>query len=84
MSEEAGKNADDILLEDLKKEFLESVSECMIDFLSLIKEKNFEQIEKLAHDIKGTAGVFGLNEGTEIAKKLQYSAKNNDFKSSKN
>ena len=37
-------------------------------------EENYAEIARIAHDIKGTAGVFELDEGTEISKKLQYVA----------
>ena len=83
MSKEKEKITDELFLENLKKEFLESVSQCLVDLRSLIKEKKFDEIEKLAHDIKGTAGVFGLHEGSTISEKLQHSAKNKDYKSSK-
>jgi HPt (histidine-containing phosphotransfer) domain-containing protein len=61
-------------MEDLKKEFLESVSTKLADMTRLFDENDYAEIARIAHDIKGTAGVFGMDEGTEIAKKLQYTA----------
>lgn len=82
MIEDTEKTEDE-LMEELKNEFLESISECLVDLQLLIKEKKFDEIAKLAHDIKGTAGVFGLHEGSEIADKLQNSSKVKDLDNSK-
>jgi HPt (histidine-containing phosphotransfer) domain-containing protein len=67
-----GKTTDEIFMEDLKKEFIESCTTKLKDMHRFFDEKNYAEIAKIAHDIKGTAGVFGLDEGTEISKKLQY------------
>ena len=69
-----GKTTDEIFMEDLKKEFMESVSTKLKDMQRLLGEENYVEIAKIAHDIKGTAGVFELDEGTEISKQLQYAA----------
>ena len=69
-----GKTTDEIFMEDLKKEFMESVSTKLKDMQRLLEEDNYLEIAKIAHDIKGTAGVFELDEGTEISKQLQYAA----------
>ena len=69
-----GRTTDEIFMEDLKKEFMESVSTKLADMKRFIDENDYAEIARIAHDIKGTAGVFGMDEGTEIAKQLQYSA----------
>lgn len=69
-----GKTTDEIFMEDLKQEFMESVAIKLKDMRLLINEKDYDEIARIAHDIKGTAGVFGLDEGTDIARELQYSA----------
>jgi HPt (histidine-containing phosphotransfer) domain-containing protein len=69
-----GKTTDEIFMEDLKQEFIESVAVKLKDMRRLLDEKNFVEIARIAHDIKGTAGVFGLDEGTELARELQYAA----------
>lgn len=71
---ETPKNTDEIFMAELKQEFMESVSEKLKQITSLYDEKKFDEIAKIAHDIKGTAGVFGMDEGTDIAKELQYAA----------
>ena len=69
-----GKTTDEIFMEDLKKEFMESVSAKLKDMQRLLGEENYAEIARIAHDIKGTAGVFELDEGTEISKKLRCAA----------
>ena len=38
------------------------------------------KIKAIAHDIKGTAGVFELKKGSEIAAKLQQPIQNKEVK----
>jgi HPt (histidine-containing phosphotransfer) domain-containing protein len=61
-------------MEELKREFKETIAKNILEFQALCKEEKFEDIAKIAHDIKGTAGVFELKKGSEIAAKLQQSA----------
>ncbi|MDQ1352828.1 MAG: HPt protein [Acidobacteriota bacterium] len=74
---------DQIFMNDLKKEFMETVAQNLVDMKIWIAENKLEDIERVAHDIKGTAGIFGLDEGTEIAKELNYAAKNRDAEKTK-
>ncbi len=69
-----GKTTDEIFMEDLKQEFMESVSVKLSEMKQLLDDGNLADIAKIAHDIKGTAGVFGMDEGTDIARELQYAA----------
>ncbi len=74
MSDEA-KDTDQIFMEELKQEFMETISQNLADLRQLFADDNLEEIEKIAHDIKGTSGIFGLDEGTEIARQLHAAAK---------
>lgn len=67
-------DTDEIFMEELKQEFMESVGGNLETMAALLKENKFEEIAKIAHDIKGTAGIFGLDQGTDIAKELQFAA----------
>ena len=67
-------DTDEIFMDELKQEFKETVAANLKDVSSLFQEKNYAEIAKIAHDIKGTSGIFGLDEGTEIARQLQYAA----------
>lgn len=67
-------DTDQLFMEELKKEFIETVAGNLFELDSLFNSNKFDEIAKIAHDIKGTSGIFGLDEGTEIAKDLQYAA----------
>jgi HPt (histidine-containing phosphotransfer) domain-containing protein len=70
-------------MEELKKEFKETIAKNILDFQLLFKEEKFADIAKIAHDIKGTAGVFELVKGSEIAAKLQQSAQDKEVEKTK-
>lgn len=75
MSDKDGpKDTDQIFMDELKLEFMDTVAANLKEMSELYQENNFEEIARIAHDIKGTSGIFGLDEGTEIAKLLQYAA----------
>jgi HPt (histidine-containing phosphotransfer) domain-containing protein len=76
-------DTDKIFMEELKLEFMESVAANLAEMAELIKENNFEKIAQIAHDIKGTSGIFELHEGTDIAKELQYAAQDKDGRKTK-
>lgn len=69
---------DQLFMDDLKKEFMETVAQNLADMKIWFKENKLGEIEKVAHDIKGTSGIFGLDEGTEIAKELHIAAKDRE------
>ncbi len=75
MSDKNGhKDTDQIFMDELKLEFMATVSANLKEMSQLYRENKFEEIARIAHDIKGTSGIFGLDEGTEIARLLQYAA----------
>jgi HPt (histidine-containing phosphotransfer) domain-containing protein len=67
-------DTDEIFMDELKQEFKETVIANLKDMSALYDENNYAEIARIAHDIKGTSGIFGLDEGTEIARQLQYAA----------
>jgi HPt (histidine-containing phosphotransfer) domain-containing protein len=71
-------DTDQIFMEELKQEFIETTAKNLVDLKQLFKEGNLEEIAKIAHDIKGTSGIFGYDEGTEIARELNIAAKQNN------
>jgi HPt (histidine-containing phosphotransfer) domain-containing protein len=70
-------------MEELKREFKETITKNILEFQSLYKEAKFEDIARIAHDIKGTAGVFELKKGSEIAAALQQSAQDKEVEKTK-
>jgi HPt (histidine-containing phosphotransfer) domain-containing protein len=73
----ADKEEEDFMNE-LKREFKATVGKNMVELPSFLKEEKFEDIARIAHDIKGTAGLFALEKGVEIAKELQRAAQNKE------
>jgi HPt (histidine-containing phosphotransfer) domain-containing protein len=70
-------------MEELRMEFKETITKNILELQSLYKEEKFADIAKIAHDIKGTAGVFDLKKGSEIAAKLQQSAQDKEIEKTK-
>lgn len=62
--------SDKIFLEKLKTEFFTSVKMNLKKIDDALSSGRFEEIRKIAHDIKGTSGVFGFHEGTGLAADL--------------
>ncbi len=69
-------DSDEMFMEELKKEFLEKTSENLKNMSEYFEDDNFLEIRKIAHDIKGTAGIFDMAKGSEIGKNLQDAADN--------
>jgi len=69
-----GEDREEDFMNELKREFKTTVSRNMKDMPSLYKEQKFEDIARIAHDIKGTAGLFAMEKGGEIAMRLQRAA----------
>lgn len=69
-----GTDDDEVFMEELKQQFRENVAENLIKLNSFLAENKYADIATIAHDIKGTAGLFGFDEGADIAKKLQLAA----------
>jgi HPt (histidine-containing phosphotransfer) domain-containing protein len=76
-------NSDKIFMEELKEEFKETVAKHIKEMPILHKKNKFAEIHRLAHDIKGMSGIFGLDEGSEIAQQLIEAAMNNDSEETK-
>ncbi|MCU0286777.1 MAG: Hpt domain-containing protein [Acidobacteria bacterium] len=78
-----GSTTDQIFMDDLKKEFIETVAQNLVDMKRWCAENKLEEIERVAHDIKGTSGIFGLDEGTEIARELHIAARDREIEKTK-
>jgi HPt (histidine-containing phosphotransfer) domain-containing protein len=70
-------------MEELKEKFILTVNQNLSDIESLLNENKFKEIATIAHDLKGTSGLFGLDEGAVIAKQLQESAQKEDVEETK-
>lgn len=76
--------SDKIFLENLKSEFKTSVKRNVSRLSEVFEKKNYSEMRKIAHDIKGVAGVFGFEKGTELAADLQKLADDGDKNKIKN
>jgi len=68
------RNEEDDFMAELKSEFKETIKKNLLEFPKLLAENRFDDIARMAHDIKGNAALFELTKGSEIAAKLQQSA----------
>jgi len=59
------------LIQDLLPEFFESLSEMLDELNQAIGEKNQEAILSCSHSIKGTAGMYGYMNISELAAQLE-------------
>jgi HPt (histidine-containing phosphotransfer) domain-containing protein len=73
-----GTNEDADFMEELKMEFKDTIAKNIVEFHALYNEAKFSDIARIAHDIKGTAAVFELKKGSDIAAELQRSAQDRD------
>ena len=80
---DGSKDTDQIFMAELFQEFKETVAKQLKEMPLLYQENNFIRIKEIAHDIKGTSGIFDLNEGTAIAQKLVQAAKDNKAEETK-
>lgn len=60
---------------DLTPDYLQSRVEEVRVLKSLMANKEFKQIEQIAHKVAGSAGSYGLGKLSEIAKEMEISAK---------
>jgi len=62
--------SDKIFLEKLKTEFRVSVENYVEKLSEFFGNGDYTGMRKIAHDIKGIAGVFGFDKGSELAAEL--------------
>lgn len=58
--------------------FLKNRGKDIAELESLLIESKFEDIEKIAHRMKGSTGSYGFTEMSEIAAQLEAKAKTKD------
>jgi two-component system sensor histidine kinase TorS len=64
-------------LSELVDLFLKATSSELIELQSALKEKDAKAAERMAHSMKGAAGILGLKEIYETAKKIETAAQTN-------
>ncbi len=76
--DELDEMLDEEFMEELKHEFIQRLIDEFTKTPDFLKKNDYREIRRIAHDIKGTAGTFGYDEGSEIAKELQYASENKE------
>ncbi len=70
----------DKFLEPIYDFFLSERKNDTLELRKAINEKNFTQVQYIAHRIAGNAGSYGLNDLGALGEKLETAAKNTDAK----
>lgn len=71
---------DNLLISELMPDLLEMLSE-MIESLHMAwRKKDLAQIQSLGHDVKGTAGMYGLTSISATANQLETAAREHDYR----
>ncbi len=64
-------------LEEIARDYLPYLKEQIVELNNAWDGRDYEEVGKLAHSIKGSAGTFGLDQFTEPSAKLQHLAQDN-------
>lgn len=64
--------------EDLLQRYVSRRSDDITNCLHFLEHKNFEQLEKLGHQFKGSALTFGFQELSSIGRELEVAAQEKD------
>ncbi len=78
MSDVPNETEDQLFMQELKEEFKQNVAKNIVELFQYYEDNNIEEIAKIAHDLKGTSGIFGYEEGSDIAGNLNIAAKKNE------
>ena len=63
------------LLEDLIPEFLEQQKDDVKSMIAACGQGDYETIQRLGHDMKGTGGAYGFDAMSDIGARLEQSAR---------
>lgn len=66
---------DDSLSTDLIKRFVNSVADKLVKIESLIINRDWQQLEEILHQLRGTGGNFGFPAVSELAEEMELYAK---------
>lgn len=66
-------------LEKLMPKFLDHQKKNMESLLAALNSRNFREVARLGHIIKGSAGSYGFDDLTEIGNAIEAAAQQQDF-----
>jgi len=76
------KNADPLsqqLIADLLPEFMEMLGEILIDLEEAIDLKDLDSIKSISHSLKGTAGMYGFMQISELAAYIEKATNDKNY-----
>lgn len=69
----------DQLIRELMPEFLEMLDEMLRELNEAVEMKKIDTVKHIAHSIKGTAGIYGFHEISELAAVIEHAAINTNY-----
>jgi|GEM_PF-1141548 len=75
MAELDDEITNEIFLQELKQEFYDTAARNMQEMEDLFQTRGWPRLAEIAHDIKGTAGLFGYDEGSRLADQVVIAAR---------
>lgn len=75
------EQVDSLLISELMPDLLEMLCEMIGSLQSAWCKKDLDEIQSLSHDVKGTAGMYGLTAISSTAGKLEKAAREYDYQS---
>lgn len=67
----------ELLLSDLLPEFIDSLNDMVQDLHRSLDKKDAAAVQSISHDIKGSAGLYGLGRISDLAALIEQAAKEN-------
>jgi HPt (histidine-containing phosphotransfer) domain-containing protein len=70
--------SEELFMQELRGEFIQKTISELAILQRHYQNNAYPEIAAIAHDIKGVAGLFKLDLGTELGKAMQTAAENQD------
>lgn len=62
-------------IEQLMPEFIEMLRDMMVELRTAVEQRDLLQVQSISHDIKGTAGMYGLMSISHLAAQVEQNAR---------
>ena len=64
---------------EMQEMYIQHTSKELLSLMEDLKTKSFDSLRTFGHNIKGSGGMYGFNEVTEIGAVIEAAAKNEDM-----
>tara|TARA_B100000941_G_C28438464_1_gene518313 strand:+ start:303 stop:581 length:279 start_codon:yes stop_codon:yes gene_type:complete len=64
---------------EMQEMYIQHTSKELLSLMEDLKTKSFDSLRTFGHNIKGSGGMYGFNEVTEIGAVIEVAAKNEDM-----